>query len=296
MRQLWIGAALLGMTLLSFFQFPGHTWLQQDSQIYAPILEHIWNPAVLQKDIVAVHPHVAFTLYDEIAIALRRVTGLDFQHVLEGEQFLFRGLGLWGAYLIATALGLADFPALLVTSIFSLGAFITGPSVLVFEFEPTPRAFAVPLLFLAMGLIARGNFLAAGMAASAAFLMHPPTTAAFWMVYVALAVWPPERRKLAAIWTLGAAVAVLLVASRFQSSSGQAQTLFSRIGAHQEELQRLRASYNWVSTWWRHQILHYLVLYAATLVASWRLWAVTPRGLRFFFLGMPAIGMVSIPV
>src|ERR1019366_8508439 len=29
----------------------GHTWLQQDSQIYVPILEHLRDPAVLRNDI-----------------------------------------------------------------------------------------------------------------------------------------------------------------------------------------------------------------------------------------------------
>ena len=88
MRRVWIGAAILGITLLNFFQFPGHTWLQSDTQIYTPILEHLWNPAVLEKDLIAQHPHVAFTLYDETALALRQATGLDFRYVLEAEQFV----------------------------------------------------------------------------------------------------------------------------------------------------------------------------------------------------------------
>lgn len=296
MRQLWVGAAIVGMTLVNFFQFPGHTWLQQDSQIYAPILEHIWEPGALQKDIVAQHPHVAFTLYDETAIALRRVTGLDFQHVLQAEQFVTRALGIWGAYLMATALGLSDLLSLLAASVFSLGAFIVGPAVLVFEYEPTPRAFAVPLLFLAMGLAGRDRFIGAGIAASAAFLIHPPTTVPFWIVFLALAVWPPDRRKLAAVWILVAAACLLFVASRFQAASAHAQELFSRIGAHQEQLQRMRAAYNWVSTWWQLHMRHYVILYAATATASWRLWKRTPRTLRFFFVGLPLIGLASVPV
>jgi hypothetical protein len=295
MKQIWIGAAILGITLVNFFQFPGHTWLQQDTQIYAPILEHIWDPSALQKDIIAQHPHVAFTLYDETAIALRRVTGLDFKYVLEGIQFLTRALGLWGVYLIASALGLSDLLALVVTGVVSLGAFIIGPSVLVFEFEPTPRAFAVPLLFLALGLVARKRFLGAGIAASVAFLMHPPTTAPFWAAFLVLTFWVPERRKISALWVLAASALVLFAASRLQGSSGQAQTLFSRVGAHQEELQRMRASYNWVSLWWRQWIVHYLILYAATVVASLRLRS-TPRVLRFFFVGLPLIGIASVPI
>jgi hypothetical protein len=296
MKPLWIGAAILGITLVNFFQFPGHVWLQQDTQIYAPILEHLWDPSVLQKDIIAEHPHVAFTLYDETAIALRRVTGLDFQYVLEALQFLTRALGLWGLYFIASALGLSDLLALVVTGIVSLGAFIPGPAVVIFEFEPTPRALAVPLLFLALGLVARERFLSAGIAASLAFLMHPPTTAPFWAVFLMLAFWPLERRKIAALWVLAAAALVLFASSRLQASSGQAHTLFSRLGPQQEELQRMRASYNWVSVWWWQRCVHYLILYAATVLASWRLRDATPRVLRFFFVGLPLIGIASVPL
>jgi hypothetical protein len=296
MKPLWLAAAILGITLVNFFQFPGHAWLQQDTQIYVPILDHLWDPAALQKDIIAEHPHVAFTLYDETAIALRRVTGLDFQYVLQGVQFLTRALGLWGVYLIASALGLSDLLALVVTGVASLGAFITGPAVLIFEFEPTPRAFAVPLLLLAIGLITRERFLAAGIAASIAFLMHPPTTASFWAVYLVLALWPPERRKLVPLGVLAVAALILFLASRAQASSGQAQTLFSRIDAHQEVLQRMRASYNWISIWWRDRLLQYVILYAATVLASRRLRSITPRVLRFFFVGLPLAGMASLPL
>jgi hypothetical protein len=90
MKRLWLGSAILGITLLNFFQFPGHTWLQSDTQIYMPILEHMSDASVLQKDLIAEHPHVAFTLYDETAIALRKITGLDFRQVLQSEQFVFR--------------------------------------------------------------------------------------------------------------------------------------------------------------------------------------------------------------
>jgi len=45
--------------------------------------------------------------------------------------------------LMAESLGLAFAPALLVAAICSLGALIPGPAVLTFEYEPTPRAFAV---------------------------------------------------------------------------------------------------------------------------------------------------------
>ena len=40
MNRVGVAAACAALALLTFFQFPGHTWLQQDSQIFVPILEH----------------------------------------------------------------------------------------------------------------------------------------------------------------------------------------------------------------------------------------------------------------
>jgi len=300
MRRVWTGAAILGITLLNFFQFPGHTWLQSDTQIYAPILEHLWNPAVLQKDLIAQHPHVAFTLYDETALALRWATGLDFHYVLEAEQFVVRALGIWGVYLIATALGLSDLMALMVAAVFSLGATILGPSVLLFEYEPVPRGLAVPLMFLATGLIAHERFVSGGVAASIAFLMHAPTVFPFWVVYLAWAAWPSgahtRRRKLIPLCVLAAAGLVLLAASLHETSSAETRPFFTRLDPHQEELQRMRAGYNYISLWGRQRMVHYLILYAATMAAVWRLRRNMPQPLRFFSLGLPLMGLASIPV
>ena len=197
MKPLATAAASLALALLTFFQFPGHTWLQQDSQIYVPILEHLRDPSVLRNDILVQHPHVAFTLYDETTLALSAVSGAGFKEVLAAQQIATRALGIWGLLLMAESLGLAFAPALLVAAICSLGALIPGPAVLTFEYEPTPRAFAVPLVVCAIGLAAWRRHLAAGIAAAAAFLYHPPTALPFWGVYFVFALWPStERREL----------------------------------------------------------------------------------------------------
>src|SRR5579872_6987813 len=146
MKPAATAAAALALALLTFFQFPGHTWLQQDTQIYVPVLENEHDPSVLRNDILVQHPNVAYTLYDEAALALRAVTPLDFRQVLALQQIATRALGIWGLWLMATALGLSSGGAWLVAMIVSLGATIAGPSVLTFEYEPTPRAFALPLL------------------------------------------------------------------------------------------------------------------------------------------------------
>src|SRR5439155_2374840 len=148
-------AASVALALLTFFGFPGHTWLQQDTQIYAGILEHLRDPSVLRNDILVQQPHVAFTLYDESALALRAISGLGFREVLAVTQVVTRALGIWGFLLMAEACGLGFAPGLLVAGICGLGFMIAGPSVLTVEYEPTPRAFAVPLRVCGIGLTAR---------------------------------------------------------------------------------------------------------------------------------------------
>src|SRR6266498_1054457 len=202
MKPLATAAVCVALALLTFFQFPGHTWLQQDSQIYAPILENQRDPAVLRNDVLVQRPHVSFTLYDEAALALRHITGLGFREVLAAEQLFTRALGIWGLYLMAGAAGLTAGPALLVAAILSLGAAILGPAVLTVEYEPVPRAFAVPLMVCAVGLAAHGRYPGAGAAGTAAFLIHPPTVYPFWGLYLLLG-WGRRAAKERRVWLYG---------------------------------------------------------------------------------------------
>ena len=71
--RLGVAAAIVVLTLLNYFQFPGHTYLQADTQIYVPILEHIWDPSALPGDPIVLRPHVSFTIYDEVAEALTKL-------------------------------------------------------------------------------------------------------------------------------------------------------------------------------------------------------------------------------
>ena len=293
MKNLAVVAGILAITALTWFEFPGHTWLQQDTQIYVPILEHLRDPAVLRRDILVSSPHVSFTLYDETARALARITGLGFREVLEGEQIVTRALGIWGLYLMATALGLPAPLSLLVAGAISLGATIGGPAVLSMEIEPDPRGFAVPLLFLAVGLAAHRRDLAAGIAGSAAFLIHPPTVYPFWAVYLVLAI---VRRRFKAFVPLVCAGVVLALAAHFQEGASEAQLFFARITPAIEQLQRLRVPYSWISEWGRGWMPHYLVLWAAAMLAYLRLPKRTPPELRFFLIGLPLVGILSVPV
>jgi hypothetical protein len=295
----FIAAAIVCLTLLGFFRFPGHTFLQSDTQIYLPILERLWDSSVFNHELLALDPHVSFTIYDEMALLLRRLTGLDFETVLMAQQLVFRALGLFGVYLIAASLGLRTRLALLVTAVFSLGAAIGGPAVLTIEYEPVPRGFAIPLLLAAVGFVAHGRDLAAGIAGAVAFLYHPPTVIPFWAIYFVLTLWPARpaimSRRILGLAPLLAAVALLLLLSRAQHGVTEPQDFFGRIDPALEALQRMRASYNWLSLWPSHWFVQYFVLWGVSLGAFWRLRRSIPQDLRFFLLGLPVFGMCMLP-
>jgi hypothetical protein len=288
MKAWRLAPAIAGLALLTFFQFPGHTWLQQDTQIYTPILEHLRDPSVLRNDLLVQRPHVAFTLYDEAARMLRAVTGQGFREVLQAQQLVTRALGIWGLYLMAEAFGLSRIPALVVAAICSLGASIAGPQVLTFEYEPTPRAFAVPLLLCGMGLAMQRRYVAAGVAGAAAFLYHPPTALPFWAIFV---VWIAIRREWRALAPLGIAAAILFAASR----GGGDTAWFARLSPFDEQLQRLRTSYVWISTWPVARIGHHLLLFAIAMAALWRVRGKAGLEARIWWLGLPLLGVLSMP-
>jgi len=105
--HLAVALAIILLALLTYYQFPGHTYLISDTQIYVPMLEHIWDPSTLAGDIAATRPHLSYTLYDEIAIALRWVTHSSFEFALTIQQLVFRALGIWGIYLLARSFPLS---------------------------------------------------------------------------------------------------------------------------------------------------------------------------------------------
>ena len=285
-----IAAGIIALTFLSYFQFPGHTWLGSDTQIYVPMLEHIWDPSALARDPVATKPHLSFTLYDEIAIALRWITHSSFQTVLVAQQFLFRACELFGVFLLALSFPLTRRMAMLVASLFTLGATIIGPAVLTFEYEPVPRAFSVGLIFLAIGLAAQGHLMLADIAAAASFLYHPPTVWVFWALYLWLTL---KHRDYRDLWPLAAAIVLLFIASRFQAAAAEPQTFFARVSPEVETLQRMRAGYNWVSTWTPQIVWQYVFLLIVSLLACWRL---RPKAARLFLIGMPVLGILSVPM
>jgi hypothetical protein len=211
--------------------------------------------------------------------------------VLQAQQIVTRALGIWGIYLMAVSLGLEMWPSVLVAAIVSLGANVAGPQVLTLEYEPTPRAFAVPLLFCAIGLAAHARYRGAVFAGIAAVLYHAPTTAPFWVVMVPLLV---VKRKYGSLAAVAAAILVLVAAGRMQAA--EHIDFFSRLTAAEQQLQLMRVAYSWVSTWPASTIVHYAICWTVALAGVVRLWRYLTGPLRAMLLGLPLLGMLSMPV
>lgn len=301
-------AALFFITAASFY-FPGHTYLQSDTQIYVPMMEREFaGPGILAADPVATRPHTNLTFYDEVSIGIRNVTTLGFESNLLALQVLFRVLGVWGLWLIATGLGFSSAEAVCIAALSSLGAAIVGPSVLTIEYEPVPRGFAMGALVLSLGLAMHRRFAWAGAAAGLATIFHAPTTWPIWPTLLASAFsqsWKPvgdrgadpirdaaraADRVLKPLFILlaccvGAVIAVLLGAR----NSG-APAIFETLPAWLEQIQRMRSSYNWISEWKWQYFAHYVIMCMVVFVAARAIRA--PR-----WLVMPAVlGAISIPL
>ncbi len=285
-----IAAIIAAIALFSFFVFPGHTYLTQDTQIYVAILENLWDPTALSHDLLVGHSHVAYTLYDEYAIALRWLTHSNFQAVLEITQILCRALGIWGVYLLALRILESRWQSLAVAAICSGGAEIWGPAVLFVEFEPSPRAFAIPLVFLACGLAAHGFYRAAAAAATIGFVLHPTSVAPFWLCLALLRQW-----KIGFV-SLFSGLALIAIGAHFQPGLGERHMVFSRVPPAVEAIQRTRAAYNWIGMWWSLEWPKYLACTAVGTFAFLRSGAGRARKLLPFLVALPVLGLLSAPV
>ncbi|HBY60519.1 MAG TPA: hypothetical protein DEH78_11905, partial [Solibacterales bacterium] len=290
----WFAAAvILAITLAGFFYFPGHTYLQQDTQIYVPILERLRDPSLYAADPVATRPHVTYTIYDEATLLLAGLFGGSIEYALKAQQIACRAAGVLGVVLVALRLGLSLRLALLVAAAVHLGATVAGPAVLTVEYEPVPRGFAVPLLLLALGLIAHEHWLAAEITACVALLYHPPTAFPF---LAALGVFVLLHRQWRMLWPVVAAAALLFALALQQPGLSEKQVFFGVIDPALESLQRMRASYNWISLWAAEWIAQYVLLFAVAVAGWWRLRRLMPEELRLFLIVMPVWSVLMMPV
>src|SRR5579875_3652050 len=162
-RALLLALGVLASAWLEYQFFPGHTYLKSGTQIYLPVLEHLESPGYLSRDIVATHPHVTYTIYDEATLFLHEAGRLNFQSALEDQQMVTRVAGITGVLLFALAVGVGDLAALAIAAFVNLGGTLTGPALRFVDTEPVPRTFAFALAVLAIGLLVSEKPLLAGL-------------------------------------------------------------------------------------------------------------------------------------
>ncbi|MBI4893077.1 MAG: hypothetical protein HY821_20810 [Acidobacteria bacterium] len=296
-RYLLLASAFLLLALLGFTVFPGHSWLQSDTQIYIPILERQFDHTLYSHDEIALRPHVKFTFYDEIAVGLRRLTGASFQTILQTQQFLFRAAGIAGAFCIALALGLPTSGALLAAGVFAAGAVINGPAVLTMEYEPVPRGFAILIIIAALGAAVHRRWMWAGLLAVLATLYHPTTTAPFWLCLVLHWRFAHDRREgIALEASIAAAAAGLVLFAGLQAYGTDRQVWLGQIPPELERIQKFRGAYNWVSLWPREWLFQYPLLFAAAVVSWRRIRAFMTPEARFLTLALLIYGLAMIPL
>jgi H+/Cl- antiporter ClcA len=121
----------------------------------------------------------------------------------------------------------------------------------------------------ALGLIAKERYLAAGAAASVAFLYQAPTTLPFWGLALLLII--ARRMRWTILAPLAIAGAVLAILAQFQPPGVETVSMLRRLDPMQEELQRMRAGYSFVSTWILNQGLDFAIQAAIAALAFWRL-------------------------
>lgn len=295
-RAVLLLLGIAAITWLEFDVFPGHSYLQGATQIYLPVLERLDTPGFLSRDLVATHPHVSYTIYDEVTLFLREGGGLSFKPALLTQQVLCRAAAITGIFLLFLAAGLDDILALVFAAWLNLGAALHGPCVLLVEHEPTPRGFSFALVLLAMGLIAREKPLLSGLVAGLALLYDPVIAAPFWLVILLAFLFDRKLRVVLRPALTILLVFVLLLANLAQLQPGitDSQPVFARLPADLAALQKLRTDYVWVSSWAGKDLWGYLGLFVCALWAVTRIYAGLNGLLRWLLLGLSTCGVLAV--
>ena len=99
----------------------------------------------------------------------------------------------------------------------------------------------------------------------------------------------------AAFIPVALAAIILSIAAIAQTPSSETHTFFARLTPLQVQVQKFRAPYVWISLWDSSFIWHYLILCAILAGALVRLRHAISGDLKPFVLGLPLLGILSLP-
>jgi hypothetical protein len=289
--------AIFAAAWLEFTVFPGHSYLEGDTQLYLPMLERVDTPGLLSRDLVATNPTLSLTAYDEAAILLHEGAHQTFRRALLGQHFVFRVAALIGIFLLARATGLSHLFAFIVAAMVNLGATLAGPAVSLTEREPIPAAFAFGLTLLAMGLLAHEKPLLAGVAGGIGFLYDPILALPFWAVLLAAFCFEPNLRRLIRPTLPVFLVFLLLLANLAQLQPGTGgDPVFARMSSQLTVFQRTFAPHLYVSLWPAGDLYQFIALFVFALWAAARCAPLLNACFRWLVLGSGLCGLLSIPL
>jgi hypothetical protein len=289
--------AIFAAAWLEFTVFPGHSYLEGDTQLYLPMLERVDAPGLLSRDLVATSAALSLTAYDEATLLLHEGGRQTFRRALVEQQLVFRLAALVGVFLLARATGLSHLFAFVVAAIVNLGATLAGPAVFLTDREPLPGPFSFALTLLAMGLLAHDKSVLAAVAGGLAFLYDPILALPFWCVLFAAFWLDGGMRRLVRPMLPVFLVFVLLLANLAQLQPGTSgEPLFARVPAQLAIFQRTYASHLYIGAWPAGEVYQTLALFVLGLWAAARCWPLLTGCFRWLLLGMGLCGLLSMPL
>ena len=297
-RVLLLALGVAAVTAFQFEVFPGHTYLRGATQLYVPMLERLDTPGYLSRDLVAAHPSLTYTIYDEATLFLHDTFHRDIANALVWQQILFRVAEIAGVMLLLLSAGVSDLPALLITLFLNIGASLAGPAGMLVDPEPVPAAFALGLTVLGMGCLAREKPLLAGFSAGVALIYDLTVAAPFWIaILVAFCCDRHMRRLVRPCLTILAVFALLLAnLAQLQPGISDSQPIFSQLPAQFAFIQQFRIPEAWVSLWPKNYIYGYLASCCICIWAVTRIWRVLSRPMKWMLAALPFLGFASIPL
>ncbi len=292
---------LVGLILLGWIEFeslPGHTYLGSTSQLYVPILEYLDAPNYLTRDLIATHPSVSLTVYDEATLLLRDVGRVDFRRALAAQQVLCRLAALLGIFFLARACGARSVPSMTVAALIGLGTYLPGVNAFVIDPEPVPRAFAIGFVTLAIGFLAQEKPLLCGLFAGLALLYDPAIASPFWLLMLVAFAFDRAMRKLLKPLLPVFLVFLLLLANLAQLQPGtpDARGWFTPLSTEAAALAKFRSPDLWISLWPGKFIHLYLACFVLGIWALVRIWSGLNRPTRWLLAGLPALSLLTMPV
>lgn len=297
-RGLLITLALLVVTWFEFQVYPGHSYLQGETQLLVPMLERLDTPGFLSRDLVASNPSFAYTIYDEITQLLHAEGHLTFEQALLRQQIFFRFLAVLGLFLCARAFKVRWQAALLLSAAVSAITLLAGPAFFVTSPEATPAAFSLSLIFLAAGLLLHRDALLGGVSGGLALLYDPMISAPFWLLLAAMSIADARLRRLLRPAWPSLIIFGLILANLVQLQAGLSgeQDFASRLNTAAVQLARLRTPWAWVTEWIWPTLWNYAFLTVAGIWAAMRIWTRLEPLTRWLALGLALSGLLSVVI